>query len=200
LQLFSSFFRKRSIGIDVSLAHFDNIDTIGCFDNPSSVKYLFQIKSEFVETNGLLLIWISWGVIGLLVGIGLMRFLIENQMKKQVPEQGIYQFGRTNHLPGEIYLIPPKLQDFRLETGSPVFVDSKSIPYREDEVIEWYRRLQFANSVYNSNVINCRTMNRIRRFEEVTRVVIPASGEDLFCEFLIEEYRDEYYRVYRFIE
>jgi hypothetical protein len=165
-----------------------------------SVRYLIQKKSEFVEKNGLLLIWICWGLIGLLVTTGLTRFSIEYQMKKQVPEKGIYLFGRMNHLPGEIYLIPPKLQDFRLETSAPVFVDSKSIPYREDEVIEWYRRLQFANSVYNSNSIDCRTLNRIRRFEDVTRVVIPASGEDPFCEFLIEEYRDEYYRVYRFSE
>jgi len=164
------------------------------------VRYLIQTRSEYLGKNNRSLIWICLGVIGLLIAIGLIRFSIEYQMKRQVLENGIYQFARTNQSTREIYLIPPKMQDFRLETGAPVYVDSKSIPYREDEVLEWYRRLQYANSAYYSDSFDCRILNRFRRLEGVTRVVIPTNGEELSCDFLIEDYRDKYYRVYRFIE
>src|SRR5207302_3586528 len=43
--------------------------------------------------------------------------------------------------------IPVDLQGFRLSTGAPIFVDFKSIPYRDDEVIEWYERLRLAQAV-----------------------------------------------------
>ncbi len=44
---------------------------------------------------------------------------------------------------GQVYLIPPKLLEFRLATGAPALVDFKAIPYRDVDVLEWRRRLQF---------------------------------------------------------
>jgi hypothetical protein len=42
----------------------------------------------------------------------------------------------------EAKIIPVDLQRFRLMTGVPIYVDFKSVPYREDEVVEWKRRLE----------------------------------------------------------
>lgn len=36
---------------------------------------------------------------------------------------------------------PPDLQRFRLATGVPIYVDFKSIPYRDVDVLEWRRRI-----------------------------------------------------------
>ena len=36
-------------------------------------------------------------------------------------------------------MIPVGLQRFRLHTGAPIFVDVKSIPYKDVDVIEWPR-------------------------------------------------------------
>jgi hypothetical protein len=34
-------------------------------------------------------------------------------------------------------VISPDLQSFRLATGVPIFVDFKSIPYKDGEVLQW---------------------------------------------------------------
>jgi hypothetical protein len=41
-------------------------------------------------------------------------------------------------------IIPVDLQRFRLYTGAPIFVDFKSVPYQDTEVLEWYARLHLA--------------------------------------------------------
>lgn len=46
-------------------------------------------------------------------------------------------------------LIPTKLEDFRLSTGLPVYVDYKSHPYQSDELEEWYERVQMNERFYN---------------------------------------------------
>src|SRR5207245_2890450 len=43
------------------------------------------------------------------------------------------------------------LQQFRLATGTPIYVDFKSIPYKDDEVLEWQRRLAWCTEVYRDN-------------------------------------------------
>jgi len=45
-------------------------------------------------------------------------------------------------------LIAADLQQFRLHTGAPIFVDFKAIPYKDVEVIEWRQRLEFVSEVY----------------------------------------------------
>ncbi len=53
--------------------------------------------------------------------------------------------------PGDVYLIPPddaEFDDFRLYTGAPIFINWKSHPYKDTEVLEWYRRLQLAEKFY----------------------------------------------------
>lgn len=41
---------------------------------------------------------------------------------------------------------PPDLQRFRLATGVPIYVDFKSIPYRDVDVVEWRRRIAQARA------------------------------------------------------
>jgi hypothetical protein len=47
-------------------------------------------------------------------------------------------------------LILIDFQRWRLESGTPVYVDFKSIPYRDDEVIEWLRRMRNCERWYES--------------------------------------------------
>lgn len=44
--------------------------------------------------------------------------------------------------------IPVDLQGFRLETGAPIFVDFKSIPYQDVDLIEWHERIQATLHLY----------------------------------------------------
>jgi len=42
---------------------------------------------------------------------------------------------------GDLYWIPTSMESFRIATGAPVFVDEKNHPFRDDEIVEWYRRI-----------------------------------------------------------
>src|SRR5205823_2450629 len=47
-------------------------------------------------------------------------------------------------------LIPVDLQRFRLATGAAIYVDFKSVPYRDAEVIEWLARVRQGEEWYGS--------------------------------------------------
>lgn len=97
-------------------------------------------------------------------------------------------------------IIPVDLQRFRLYTGSPVFVDFKSIPYRDVDLIEWRDRLREAESV-----LDWLEQDRVSeavatlRARGVTHVLTPATVK-LNDGRLREVYADEYYRVFRIEE
>lgn len=94
-------------------------------------------------------------------------------------------------------LIPVDLQRFRLATGAPIFVDFKSIPYRDTDVIEWRDRLE-RNQRYYQYACDGRLgdiRSQLQR-EGITHLVTTAdrivagTGVELVHE-------DPYYRVYR---
>jgi hypothetical protein len=76
-------------------------------------------------------------------------------------------------------LIPADLQGFRLAAGAPIFVDFKAIPYKDTQVIEWWRRLELAEEVQKQIRQGQlgRALEALRR-EKVTHLVWPA-GEEL---------------------
>jgi uncharacterized protein DUF6798 len=48
-------------------------------------------------------------------------------------------------------LIPVDLQQFRLFTGVPIYVDFKSVPYFDAEVLEWHRRMTQCEKWYDGD-------------------------------------------------
>ena len=86
---------------------------------------------------------------------------------------------------------------FRLRTGAPIFVDFKSIPYRDLEVLEWYRRLQTAQSIYRHfDAGEEAEAVALIRAESITQVVLPAE-QVLHDPRLQKELDDGAYAVYR---
>lgn len=53
----------------------------------------------------------------------------------------------------DIYLIPIEWENFRLSTNAPIFVDRKSHPYKDTEIIEWYRRIKLAGEFYSYDYV-----------------------------------------------
>src|SRR5262249_3669702 len=100
-------------------------------------------------------------------------------------------------------VIPYDFQRFRLHSGAPLFVDFKSVPYKDGEVLEWRARVEFAREVQKkmrsekAKVVEVpsETLNRLRR-QGVTHLLVPATPE-LRADGLREFYKDESYRVYR---
>jgi hypothetical protein len=97
----------------------------------------------------------------------------------------------------DVQIIPVDLQRFRLSTGAPIFVDFKSIPYQDTDVLEWYRRLQWAEDMqrqFRAGRLSS-TLPELRR-RGITHLVLPADVP-LQDAGLERVHADDYYRVYR---
>lgn len=55
---------------------------------------------------------------------------------------------RQERQPGELYLVPATMEQFRFVTGAAIYIDHKSIPYLDREVVMWNARLTRAHSWY----------------------------------------------------
>jgi hypothetical protein len=94
-------------------------------------------------------------------------------------------------------VIPQELQRFRLFTGAPIYVDFKSVPFKDVEVIEWRRRLRIAEAVQQD--LHAGRYERALaalRAEKVTHLVVPAQ-EILSGPGFELIHQDSSYRVYR---
>jgi len=60
--------------------------------------------------------------------VGIAKFQISWQEKQALEDRGIMAYVEANKQSGDVYLIPLKMQDFRLETGAPAYIEFKSIP------------------------------------------------------------------------
>jgi hypothetical protein len=109
------------------------------------------------------------------------------------------EFVRDNNLPDEIYLIPPydnEFNDFRLYTGSPIFINWKSHPYLDQDVIEWYQRNLAANEIYTADATEaCDLLSELTSNYHLTHIVMEVDDAVVTCPDLVEIYRDNYYVV-----
>jgi len=123
---------------------------------------------------------------------GTLKFWISWQEKHNAAEQPMMAFVETNQQPDEVYLIPTKMQDFRLETGAPAYIEFKSIPYQDVEVLEWYRRVLLANKFYAQG--SCDQLPELAA-EGITHLVLPAGHLALDCSENELEYLDDNFGV-----
>lgn len=93
-------------------------------------------------------------------------------------------------------LIPVDLQRFRLFTGAPIFVDFKSIPYKDTEVLEWYRRMRQCQDWYDVKDWSRRAVAAGLQPAGITHV-LTTTDRDLHGDGLERIYEDHAYRIYR---
>ncbi len=132
----------------------------------------------------------------LLAAAGTVKMAMDSSERTSQPELGLYQFISAHHQADEVYLIPPKMEGFRLATGSAVYIDFKSIPYRDLDVLEWYRRVQVINKLYLE--MDCPVAEELQAEGAVTHLVLPADDFPQGCPGVAEIYRDDYYGLYQF--
>ena len=129
---------------------------------------------------------------------GLTKSIWEYREKKEGNDRPMMAFVADNKEPGNVYLVPLDMQDFRLETGAPAYIEFKSIPYKDVEVLEWYRRVGTAGNLYRAP--NKRTGCQILAdlyLEGVTNVVLPYDHTVKNCSNLKAQYVDMNYQVYQ---
>lgn len=94
-------------------------------------------------------------------------------------------------------LIPVDLQRFRLHAQAPIYVDFKSVPYGETEVLEWQQRIRNAERWYDQRDWDNPELWREVRLMGITHVVTTAD-RDIQCQMFERVFHDENYRLYRF--
>jgi hypothetical protein len=102
-------------------------------------------------------------------------------------------YVEAHQQPGQVYLIPTKMQDFRLETGAPAYVEFKSIPYQDVEVLEWHRRVLLANNFYTLG--KCRDLPQLAA-EGVTHLILPTDHPASQCPGIAPQYQDKSFGVF----
>jgi hypothetical protein len=88
------------------------------------------------------------------------------------------------------------LQQFRLFTGAPIYIDFKSIPYKDVEVLQWRRRVQWNHQLYEERDWNNERIKGELGRQGITHVVT-TTDRAVRCDDLKLIYADEYYRLYR---
>ena len=71
-------------------------------------------------------------------------------------------------------MIPVDLQRFRLVTGAAIYVDFKSVPYLDTDVIEWQHRMRRCEAWYAGDWTALGRVHELRD-AKITHVVAPAS-------------------------
>ena len=93
-------------------------------------------------------------------------------------------------------VIPPDLQRFRLVTRAAAYVDFKAIPYKDVEVLEWHRRVNWAVDAFASRDWDGDGTARAALAEGVTHVVTPRGKAITSANFAVE-YADDDFTLYR---
>ncbi|HSE69073.1 MAG TPA: DUF6798 domain-containing protein [Gemmatimonadales bacterium] len=84
---------------------------------------------------------------GWLAGLVLAAFLVVSLSQSTLihglgtpAERELYAWARTTD-PASVFVIPPDMEDFRLQSERAIVVDWKASPVLASEILEWYRRI-----------------------------------------------------------
>lgn len=101
----------------------------------------------------------------------------------------VCDFVEEEAAPGHTYLVPLGFRGFRLETGEPIFVDWKSHPYRDDEFVEWFKRVKLTSEFYSTDSAAAAlwALNQIRRESQITHVIAYGSTRQALGETELQQ-------------
>jgi hypothetical protein len=160
----------------------------------SLVMVSFDYLGDWIKSHARAIRLASLGLISLTVIVGLVRFDLDLQRKYHGPERAMERYVASHRQPDDLYLTPVKLQDFRLAARTAVYVDFKSIPYRDDDVLEWYRRVKLADRFYNQD--ECSLLPEFIRAGVTQIVVERGPNQDPSCTEFKSIYQNEGYQIY----
>jgi hypothetical protein len=98
---------------------------------------------------------------------------------------------------GNLYLIPPDMETFRLAARVPILADFKSHPFKDTEIIEWYNRIKVAEDFYAARgETACSILENISSKYSISHVVMKNDSSIANCEMLHELYKDTDFVIY----
>jgi hypothetical protein len=165
------------------------------------VSYLFARYSFQIAKHKKNVMAASLATISMIFAIGLYNQV--QMFAEQDSSIPMLNFVKKTTQQGDLYLVPNKnkqLRKFRLYTGAPILVNFKSHPYKDIEVLEWYRRNLAAQEFYEaSSDRRCDTLRQIAANYQINKVVTESRNFSGNCNFLAQLYRDDRYGVYQLL-
>ncbi len=164
------------------------------------VRLVFNLQDRWLPQLQLILIPLA--LTGILVytygGIQLEQSYDSSYKYQKVV--ALMDFVIQQRAEGQVYLVPPRdadFDDFRIYTGVPIYINWKSHPYKDTELVEWYRRVQAASDFYEADpTTQCQMLADFHQQAAVTDVIFSNKTDSLACEFTQEIYREQNYAVY----
>lgn len=92
--------------------------------------------------------WLHLAIIGLIViNIGYHLYQLGQEFKQQESSHTIatLEWIAKNTPPEATFLVDPTMSNFYLYAQRAMFVSWKHIPYRNEDILEWYERIKLAN-------------------------------------------------------
>lgn len=128
-------------------------------------------------------------------------YMLPVTMPKSSPPKSLIRIRSTSFTPPprpskDSHLIAVDFQRFRLMTGAPIFIDYKSIPYRDTEVMEWHQRMLLNQSLYEAKDWQQTDIQDELRRGGITHVVTTIQRE-LPQDCFEKIYEDGSYRIFR---
>ena len=129
-----------------------------------------------------------------------LRGMIEKVMLYwPTPEPAHVDFMRETGDDNTLYLTSPFDMDIRLESGLPQLVSWKSHPYKDVEVLEWYRRYKLAERVFRGGAIDCRALGDAVETYGVTHLLVEDAGKAVDCTEANVLFDDADTKIYRLL-
>jgi hypothetical protein len=136
----------------------------------------------------------SLALIGAVVLAGVIRTHLDFERQTEADDRSVMAYAASKAAAGQVYLTPMDMQDFRLTTWLPVYIDFKSIPYRDEDVLEWRKRVRLANLFYNQG--ECGILEDIQA-SGVTHVIRKTETAGAACLQLHLVYQDKDFEIFR---
>ena len=162
-------------------------------------KLIFGLLAKYpdlVSNYQHLIARFSITVITVLVIIGTVNQILSFGYGKTSNE--MMDFVKAEARSGDVYLVTPGLstmKKFRLYTGVPIFINDKTHPYKDVEVLEWYDRVLQAREFYNSPDRSCQTLDNLLKKYSLTHVVLYKEQNQIKCDRLTKIYQNKNYAV-----
>src|SRR5262249_9547751 len=83
------------------------------------------------------------------IGATIRSDVYNMKVQDRLERMDVIEWGKRQD-PTDLYLVPLDFEQFRIKSGRPIFVDLKSIPYKDIEVMEWRRRVETAAKTFES--------------------------------------------------
>ncbi|MEZ5930344.1 MAG: DUF6798 domain-containing protein [Alphaproteobacteria bacterium] len=96
-----------------------------------------------------------------------------------------------------LYLTRPGDMNIRLQSGLPQLVSWKTHPYKDVEVLEWYRRYLLAKRIFKGKTLDCAALDQAIATYGTTHLLVDSPAKTVTCPTATLAFEGEGVRIYR---